>query len=56
MGVFSPFLGLMSKCMFSLPFFGSVFDLVKLLVKKQILNISKKLMLVLDGDILSKNR
>lgn len=40
-GVFSPFLGLMLKCMFSLPFFGSVFDLVKLLVKKQILNISK---------------
>lgn len=42
-GVFSPFLGLMLKCMFSLPFFGSVFDLVKLLVKKQILNISKKI-------------
>lgn len=55
-GVFSPFLGLMLKCMFTLPFFESVFDLVKLLVKKQILNISKKLMLVLDGVILSKNR
>lgn len=40
-GVFSPFLGLMLKCMLYLPFFGSVFDLVKLLVKKQILNISK---------------
>lgn len=53
-GVFSPCLGLMLKCMFSLPFFGGFFDLVKLLVKKQILDISKKIN-VLDGVILSKN-